>query len=345
MVSLPGKPSSGAKKRQQASLVPLPGTPLLGNYLSISMNMTQGVSKDRLILLWFSLFSFDLRITGTICSDSPHNYIADPLRHLIPSSSSIEIMAEKVISSSSQKDSINNKDVKFPINSGLKKMVQSKPFAPNDDAVLHLWEFNLLCNTTIIKGVSPDALRLKLFPYSLKGKARNWFYSHHKEFTTWEECATTFTHSYIPREKAVTIQIKIITFCQSASETIAEACERYQGHLWTCPNHGMKEDFLLHNFYDSLRKATKKQLNIPTREVFLSLSIKEVAAVIEKIVNNDLHGIQKDEPRKVEPPMTDEAKKSLDSLHTKLRDLTKETKSQSWRFAPKPKSILRQLNL
>lgn len=58
----------------------------------------------------------------------------------------------------------------FPVNSGLIKMVQSNSITPNDDAIPHLWEFGLLCNTTIIKGVSLDALCHKLFPFLLKAR-------------------------------------------------------------------------------------------------------------------------------------------------------------------------------
>lgn len=43
--------------------------------------------------------------------------------------------------------------------------------------------------------------------------------------------------------------------------------------------------------------------------------------MIEVIISN-----KKNKPRRVYPPMTNEAKKSLDLLH--VRDLTKETKSQ-----------------
>lgn len=49
----------------------------------------------------------------------------------------------------------------------------------------------------------------------------------------------------------------------------------------------MREDFILNNFYDSLRKATKKQLDIAARGVFFSLSLEEAATVIEIIVSND----------------------------------------------------------
>ncbi len=47
---------------------------------------------------------------------------------------------------------------------------------PNEDASAHLQQFLEICSTYTMKGVSPDAVRLRLFPFSPLEKAKQWFY-------------------------------------------------------------------------------------------------------------------------------------------------------------------------
>ena len=36
--------------------------------------------------------------------------------------------------------------------------------------------FGKLCHTVVIRGVAADVIKLRLFPFSLLGKAKQWFY-------------------------------------------------------------------------------------------------------------------------------------------------------------------------
>ena len=69
---------------------------------------------------------------------------------------------------------INMGDVDFDLKSSLITMAQANPFCgkPNEDANAHLQQFLEICSTYTIKGVSPDAVRLRLFPFSLLGRAK-----------------------------------------------------------------------------------------------------------------------------------------------------------------------------
>ena len=64
--------------------------------------------------------------------------------------------------------------VNFEIKTGLVTMVQASPFCgkANEDASAHLQQFLELCNTFVIKGVSQDAIRLRLFLFYLLGRAK-----------------------------------------------------------------------------------------------------------------------------------------------------------------------------
>jgi len=69
---------------------------------------------------------------------------------------------------------INVGGVNFELKSSLINKVQASPFCgkPNEDANAHLQNFLELCYTVVIRGVAADAIKLRLFPFSLLGKAK-----------------------------------------------------------------------------------------------------------------------------------------------------------------------------
>ena len=80
-------------------------------------------------------------------------------------------------------------DVNFELKSSLINMVQASPFCgkPNEDANAHLQNYLELCKTVTIRGVTADAIRLRLFPFSLLGKAKQWFYQNKEAVSTWDK--------------------------------------------------------------------------------------------------------------------------------------------------------------
>ena len=94
----------------------------------------------------------------------------------------LEAMAEKTLREFSVPSTdnvatgpnINVGDVNFELKSSLINMVQASPFCgkPNEDANAHLQNFLELCDTVVIQGVAADVVKLRLFPFSLLGKAK-----------------------------------------------------------------------------------------------------------------------------------------------------------------------------
>jgi hypothetical protein len=60
------------------------------------------------------------------------------------------------------------------------------------DANAHLQHFLEICNTFTIQGVTQDAVHLRLFPFSLLGKAKQLFYSNKEAVLTWENTIMHF---------------------------------------------------------------------------------------------------------------------------------------------------------
>jgi hypothetical protein len=84
------------------------------------------------------------------------------------------------------KPNVINGDANFELKPALIMMVQASLFygKGHEDANTHLQHFLEICSTFAIKGVSQEAIHLRLFPLSLLGKAKQWFYSNYNAIDT-----------------------------------------------------------------------------------------------------------------------------------------------------------------
>jgi hypothetical protein len=69
--------------------------------------------------------------------------------------------------------------------------------------------------------VTQDAVRLHLFPFSLLGKAKQWFYSNKEAVSTWVKCSNAFLPKFFPLGKTNALWNNISTFPQIKDATSA----------------------------------------------------------------------------------------------------------------------------
>jgi hypothetical protein len=62
-------------------------------------------------------------------------------------------------------------------------MVQANQFCgkAHENASAHLQHFLEISSTFTIKGVERDAILLRIFPFSLLGRAKQWFYANREK--------------------------------------------------------------------------------------------------------------------------------------------------------------------
>jgi hypothetical protein len=106
-------------------------------------------------------------------------------------------------------------------------MVQASSFCgkAHEDENAHLQHFLEIYTIFTIKGVTQEAIRLCLFPFSLLGKVKQWFYSNHNAVDTWDKCSIAFLVKFFPMEKTNALRNKISSFQQLAEESIPETWE------------------------------------------------------------------------------------------------------------------------
>jgi hypothetical protein len=109
---------------------------------------------------------------------------------------------------------VATRDTNFELKPALIMMVQASLFCgkAHEDANAHFQHFLEIYSTFTIKGVSQEAICLCLFPFSLLGKAKQWFYSNRTIVDTWEKCSNSFLVKFFPMGKANALRNKISSF-------------------------------------------------------------------------------------------------------------------------------------
>jgi hypothetical protein len=102
-------------------------------------------------------------------------------------------------------------DRNFELKPAFINTVQANPFSgkPNEDANAHLQHFLELCRTFTTRGVTDDAIRLRLFPFSLLRKAKQWFYAERDAINTRDRCSKAFLAKFFPVGKTNVLRARI----------------------------------------------------------------------------------------------------------------------------------------
>ena len=159
---------------------------------------------------------------------------------------------------------------------------------PSENPYDHLMQFLHLCDTFKWNGVSEDAIRLRLFPFSLKDKARSWLNLFPPEtFTTWDTLANKFLYKYFPPSRTAQIRLEISTFSQVENESFSEAWERFKELCHTCPHHGLELWEQVHSFYQGLVPSTRAMLDAAAGGAFTKKSSHEAYKLLEDMAESN----------------------------------------------------------
>ncbi|CAM8969644.1 unnamed protein product [Rhodiola kirilowii] len=182
----------------------------------------------------------------------------------------------------------------FELKTALINMVGNNAFSGIGNPNAHLTSFLELCETFKINNVPKEAIYIRLFPFSLMGKAKDWLWSHDENtFTTWNELAQAFLLQYFPPAKTQRLKNLINSFEQGEDESFYEAWERFKEQMDQAAggafmelhptNAGAIIDRIARNshHWGSDRNVPKRQSK--TREVNEADSKEDVRALSKKI--------------------------------------------------------------
>ncbi|XP_017985356.1 PREDICTED: uncharacterized protein LOC108663950 [Theobroma cacao] len=159
---------------------------------------------------------------------------------------------------------------------------------PNDDPNSHIVNFLKICDTFKANAVIDDAIRLRLFPFSFRDKAKSWLNSLPAgSINTWDDLAQKFLAKFFPPAKSAKMRNDIISFMQFDSESLYEAWERYKDLIKRCLHHGLPKCLQVQTFYNGLLGPFRTTIDAATGGAFMSKSIDEAYDLLKEIASNN----------------------------------------------------------
>ncbi|KAJ4724582.1 DNA-directed DNA polymerase, partial [Melia azedarach] len=180
----------------------------------------------------------------------------------------------------------NNFEIKPAIIQMIQTSVQFNGLT-HENPNAHIANFLEICDTFRYNGVSDDAIKLRLFPFSLREKAKSWLSSLLPgTITTWDELAQRFLAKFFPPAKTAKLRNDITTFTQFDMESLYEAWERYKEMMRRCLHHGLPKWLQVQTFYNGLGASTRTLVDAAAGGALMGKSIDEAYDLLEEMAAN-----------------------------------------------------------
>ncbi|KAJ0586747.1 putative nucleotidyltransferase, Ribonuclease H [Helianthus annuus] len=128
-----------------------------------------------------------------------------------------------------------------------------------------------MCQTIGVSGFTKDEVKLMLFQFTLKDKARQWFATLPPgSIYTWQEMQLVFLEEYYTMNRTSEARDAIRAFQQHSGEPFHEAFTRFKELLRKCPHHEIQTWELIKAFYDGLLPDDVRDLIAISNGTFLT---------------------------------------------------------------------------
>ncbi|XP_061374501.1 uncharacterized protein LOC133316738 [Gastrolobium bilobum] len=145
---------------------------------------------------------------------------------------------------------------------------------PMEDPHSHLDNFTKIVDNFKVHGISEENMRMRLFPFSVAGKAKEWRRTlPPNSITSWEQLAEQFVTRFFSQAKQAQVRADIASFQMYDGESLYEAWERFKELIRICPNHGVSNWGIIHTFYHGLTPPLKATVDAAAGEIFWILLI------------------------------------------------------------------------
>jgi len=178
----------------------------------------------------------------------------------------------------------------FEIKSSLINMIENNKYhgLALEDPLDHLGQFDKYCGLSKTNGVSEDAFKLRLFPFSLGDKAHTWEKNLPSDsITTWNECKTAFLNKFFSSSRTAKLRNEISGFQQRNLEGFSEAWERFRSYWSQCPHHGFTKESLLSTLYRGVLPKFRSQLDTASNRFFLGRNEVDAEELVENMAQSE----------------------------------------------------------
>ena len=160
---------------------------------------------------------------------------------------------------------------------------------PSEDPYRHVDEFSQVCEFNQFHNVPSETAKMRFFPFTLKERAKEWFFTLGHEFASWRDMEDAFLRKYYSVGKTSAVRRAIREFSQGPGEVFYEAWERLRDLLRQCPHHGIPKHEITQIFYDGLGAPDRYLLDAASGGTFMSKYEDEALELIELVAENSHH--------------------------------------------------------
>src|SRR3954462_7022991 len=171
----------------------------------------------------------------------------------------------------------------------LLNLVMKEEFSgiSTEDAASHLNNFVEQCEMQKYRDIDGDIVKMKLFPFSLRGRAKDWLLSlPRNSIDSWVKCKDAFIGKYYPPAKIISLRSDITKFRQFDNEHVAQAWERMKSLVKNCFTHGLTTWMIIQTFYAGLNFSSRNLLDSAAGGTFMSITLVEATKLLDNMMIN-----------------------------------------------------------
>ncbi|XP_042460351.1 uncharacterized protein LOC122043846 [Zingiber officinale] len=175
----------------------------------------------------------------------------------------------------------------FELRSGLIHLLPKFQGLSGEDPNRHLHEFHVVCSTMKPQGISEEDIKLRAFPFSLTGVAKDWLYYLPPGYiTSWIDMKKAFLEKYFPASRTATIRKSICGIQQVVGETLYEYWERFKKLCASYPQHQISEQLLVQYFYEGLLPMDRSMIDVAAGGALVNKTPEQARELISNMAEN-----------------------------------------------------------
>ena len=180
-----------------------------------------------------------------------------------------------------------------------------------------------MCSTPLKpEGITEDHIKLRAFPFSLQGAAKDWlYYLEPNSIASWNALKKVFLERYFPASRAASIR-KEICGIRQGNESLTEYWERFKHLVSSCPQHQITEQLLIQYFYEGLIPMDRNILDAASGGALVDKTPAAAKALIENMSLNSQQFTTRDNSAQSKGVNQIQASSSNKALETRIDELT-----------------------
>ncbi|XP_042467187.1 uncharacterized protein LOC122050341 [Zingiber officinale] len=137
------------------------------------------------------------------------------------------------------------------------------------------------------QGISEEDIKLRAFPFSLTGVAKDWLYYLPAGYiTSWIDMKRAFLEKFFPASRIATIRKSICGIQQVVGETLYNYWEKFKKLCSSYPQHQISDQLLVQYFYEGLLPMDRSMIDVEAGGALVNKTPNQARELISNMAEN-----------------------------------------------------------